>query len=310
MWGPADDQRLARAARAPMDWVKEGPSWPNHEQSRFVSVRATRWHLQQMGQGDPLKPDLLLLHGAGATTHSYADLMPLLAKDFKVTALDLPGHGFTTMLGSGRPNRQNVAQGISALLQKEEINPRLIVGHSAGAAVAVQLVADGLIDPAGLVSMNGSFYPFPGMAQHMFPVFAKLLFYNPIAPRVFASGAKNPKRINKLIESTGSQLTEAQIALYRRAFSSSTHVEGTLEMMANWDLVPMAELLKSLQLPVLQIIGSSDGTVKPSAARKTATLLQSGQLEEFEGYGHLVHEEIPAQIAETICRFAKQIEVI
>lgn len=293
-----------------MDWLKEGPSWPNHDASRFVSVRATRWHLQQMGHEDQSKPDLLLLHGAGATTHSYADLLPLLAKDFKVTALDLPGHGFTTMLGSGRPNRQNVAQGIAALLQKEGVKPALVVGHSAGAAVAVQLVADQLIDPAGLVSMNGSFYPFSGMAQHMFPVFAKVLFYNPIAPKLFAAGAKNPKRINKLIESTGSQLTDAQISLYRRAFRSSTHVEGTLEMMANWNLETMAGLLQSLSLPVLQIIGTKDGTVKPSAARKTATLLQSGQLEEFDGYGHLIHEEIPAKIAQTICRFAKQIDVI
>lgn len=286
-----------------MDWLKEGPTWPNHEASRFISARATRWHLQQMGGGDASRPHALLLHGAGATTHSYADLMPALATQFRVTALDLPGHGFTTMLGSGRPNLKAVAKGICDVLEKEEIVPALIVGHSAGAAVAVQMVANQLIKPACLVSINGSFYPFSGLAQHLFPAFAKLLFLNPLAPRIFASSAKKPKRITNLIESTGSKLNEAQVALYQRAFQSSKHVEGTLELMANWNLVPMEKLLASLDLPVLQVIGDRDGTVRPSNAVKTAAFLKHGQLLEFNGCGHLVHEERPAEVAAAILDF-------
>ena len=48
-----------------------------------------------MGDG----PDLLLLHGSGAATHSWRDLAPLLARDFRVIAPDLPGHGFTETPG-------------------------------------------------------------------------------------------------------------------------------------------------------------------------------------------------------------------
>lgn len=291
-----------------MDWVKLAQHWPNNEVSRFVSVRGTRWHIQQMGQDAKTKPHIVLLHGAGATTHSYGDLLPELAKDFQVTALDLPGHGFTTMLGPGRPTLPNVAQGVGELLEKEGVTPALMVGHSAGAAVCVQMIAGGLINPAGLVSINGSFYPFTGAAQHMFPAIAKLLFLNPLAPRIVAASAKNPKRVLNLIDSTGSKLSDEKIAFYRHAFQSSKHVEGTLELMANWDLVPMEAMLRALDLPVLQIIGGNDGTVKPSASRRTAALLKHGQMLEFEGRGHLVHEEIPLDVADAIRGFYKTAE--
>ncbi len=77
-------------ARKPA-WDREGQTWPNRHASRFVRAGGLRWHVQVMGAG----PTLLLLHGAGAATHSYRDLAPLLAQDFTVICPDLPGHGFT-----------------------------------------------------------------------------------------------------------------------------------------------------------------------------------------------------------------------
>ncbi|MEM7570432.1 MAG: alpha/beta fold hydrolase, partial [Pseudomonadota bacterium] len=122
-----------------MDWAKESASWPHAAVSQFVDLAGARWHLQQMGEG----PDLLLLHGSGATTHSFADMMPLLAQDFRVTALDLPGHGFTSALSSSQPTLQGVSQAIAALLAHQDVHPKLVVGHSAGAAIAVKMAIHG-----------------------------------------------------------------------------------------------------------------------------------------------------------------------
>ena len=54
-----------------------------------VAAGGLRWHVQVAGDG----PVLLLLHGTGAATHSWRDLLPLLAERFTVVAPDLPGHG-------------------------------------------------------------------------------------------------------------------------------------------------------------------------------------------------------------------------
>jgi magnesium chelatase accessory protein len=76
-----------------LDWEREASTWPHHETSRFVMADRVRFHVQVAGRG----PVCLLLHGTGASTHSWRNVMPLLKQHFTVVMPDLPGHGFTSM---------------------------------------------------------------------------------------------------------------------------------------------------------------------------------------------------------------------
>ncbi len=295
----AADGTCAISNDRPMNWAKEGPTWPNHEASRFVNVNGTEWHIQQMGIG----PQILLLHGSGATTHSFSKVMRILSEDFTVIAVDLPGHGFTGSLVQANPSLNNVSNAIGAVLKSVEIEPVLVVGHSAGAAIGVNMTVAEIVRPRALVAINGAFYPFQGFAGQIFPAAAKLLFLNPFAPSLFAFGAGSRRRVINLIRSTGSRLDEEELDYYQRALMSSDHVAGTLSMMANWDLTNMEAQLRSLDIPVLQIIGGSDGTIDPDLAKRTAKNLKHGKLIVFDGFGHLVHEEIPKLVAEAIRDF-------
>jgi magnesium chelatase accessory protein len=69
----------------------EEAAWPNHHLSRYVRAAGLRWHVQVAGDG----PDMLLVHGTAASTHSWRDLMPIFSQRHRVLAVDLPGHGFT-----------------------------------------------------------------------------------------------------------------------------------------------------------------------------------------------------------------------
>ncbi len=56
-------------------WERDRGSWPNSGASRFVTAAGIRWHVQQMGSG----PALLLVHGTGASTHSWREVLaPIL----------------------------------------------------------------------------------------------------------------------------------------------------------------------------------------------------------------------------------------
>ena len=92
-----------------MDWARDGRDWPHHQHSRFVSSGGRRWHVQQWPAPSAHAPQLLLLHGTGASTHSWRDLVPLLARHAGVVALDLPGHGFTD--GGARRRRHAARHG-------------------------------------------------------------------------------------------------------------------------------------------------------------------------------------------------------
>ncbi|MFN7175164.1 MAG: alpha/beta fold hydrolase BchO, partial [Thermaurantiacus tibetensis] len=163
------------------DWNRDGADWPNREASRFVEAAGIPWHVQVMGEGPPL----LLLHGTGAATHSWRDLLPILARDFQVVAPDLPGHGFTAPLRE-LATIPNMARAVEALLERLGIVPRLMAAHSAGAAIAARMLIDRPGETAGLVSFNGALRPFPGLARELFPGLAKALFLNPLTPRLFA----------------------------------------------------------------------------------------------------------------------------
>jgi magnesium chelatase accessory protein len=117
------------------DWNTDGRTWPNRAASRFVVADGLRWHVQVMGSGPPI----LLIHGTGAATHSWRDLAPLLARDFTVIAPDLPGHGFTETPDAEGLSLAGMARGLGALLDALGVEPVLAVGHSAGAAIAMQM---------------------------------------------------------------------------------------------------------------------------------------------------------------------------
>lgn len=288
-----------------MDWQREGPGWPHHERSRFVTAAGQRWHVQQWSAPAAHAPTLLLLHGTGASTHSWRDLAPLLARQAGVIAVDLPGHGFSGPAGRGAhgdgATLPGMAHGVRALLAAIGAAPHWLVGHSAGAAIAVRMALD---DPAGLhgiVSLNGALLPLHGLAGQFFSPMAKLLALNPLVPRFFAWRAADPVALRRLIGSTGSTLDAEGEALYRRLVTDPDHVAGALAMMAGWDLDMLQSALPRLAVPLHQISGERDRTVPPAYASRVQQLLApaaAGTSTTLAGLGHLAHEEQPRAVVE------------
>lgn len=281
------------------DWDRAGADWPNRSASRFPLVDGVSWHLQRLGEAGPA---LLLIHGAGATTHSWRDLMPILAERHDVLAPDLPRHGFTRTPGGGRQSLPAMAGALAALLDRLEIAPDVVVGHSAGTAIALRMALDGRIAPSRIIGLNAALAPFRGLAGVLFPPAARLLAFNPLTPRLFASLAGRGRSARQLIEGTGSRIDETGLALYTRLFGRTDHVAGALAMMANWDLSDLLHDLARLETPLDLIVGLEDKAVNPEEARHLAAKHAPIQLHEVPGAGHLLHEERPAETAQMIER--------
>lgn len=270
--------------------------WPNRSASRMVRGPKHLWHVQQMGEG----PDVLLLHGAGGSVHSYAALMPLLAREVRVFAPDLPGHGFTRRGAQRRSGLDQMAEDISALCAQEGVRPRAIIGHSAGGAIALMMGGLPAHEGATIIGINPALSRFEGMAGVLFPAMAKLLATVPFTSRLFSGVSSRPERIRSLMDSTGSKLTAEQIELYRRLVAREAHVNGTLDMMAQWNLDTLICGLMEITNPVHFITGTYDMTVPARVAEEAARKIPGARLTALERYGHLVHEEIPERVAE-IC---------
>ncbi len=283
------------------DWKIEGKGWPNAEASRFVSAGGLKWHVQVMGTG----PVLLLIHGTASATHSWRDLIPLLAEHFTVVAPDLPGHGFTQALS--RPTPEGVSAAIAALMAALDLAPALTLGHSAGAAVALTMAVKDLARPKAIISLGGALLPFPGMAGKLFPAMARMIFVNPFMPELFAMRARVAGEVPSFLHrSTGSRIDQRGLGFYERLLKTSGHIGGALALMANWDLEPLERALPGLDLPILLAHGENDKTIPAKVAAKVAARLPQGRALILPGLGHLAHEEDPAGHAQLILDFARE----
>lgn len=275
-------------------WEVEGRDWPNRAASTFHRAAGLSWHVQRAGSG----PVLLLLHGAGAATHSWRTLLPLLAASFTVVAPDLPGHGFTdTPPGEGL-SLPGMAGAVHALLASLGVEPALALGHSAGAAVMARMALDGQLAARPLVSLNGALLPLHGVAGLVFSPAAKLLSLNDVAPRLFAWQAGLDARfIARLLRGTGSRLDPQGEEFYRRLARCSGHVAGTLGMMARWDLAPLERELPRLGGRLVVVSATGDRTVPPSLGARVVALVSGSRRVMLPGLGHLAHEEDAAAVA-------------
>jgi len=294
---------LLDALYPPMDWEANRTSWPHAEHSRFVTVHGQTWHVQTFGQG----PVLLLLHGTGASTHSWRDLVLPLARDHTVICPDLPGHAFSYWNTRKSNSLDHMAAGLAALLAHLAVQPSVIIGHSAGAAVGAQLIlhhTKGSDTP--LIGLNPAWLPLPGLASWLFPPAAKLLAFNPLSGVLFAKQAAKPSVVRNLMQSTGSQLDETALSYYQRLLQTPSHVRGVLAMMAAWRLNKLSQQLPGLKGPVFMLIGGNDQTIPVSLATKTMKLMPDTISQTFAGLGHLAHEEAPAAVGQQILAWIRQ----
>ncbi|WP_405241951.1 alpha/beta fold hydrolase BchO [Lentisalinibacter salinarum] len=287
-----------------LQWDIDGRDWPNRQTSHFAEAGGIRWHFQRAGDG----PVALLLHGTGASAHSWRDLLPELAREFTVVAPDLPGHGFTTAAADDGYSLPGMAGAVASLLASLDVSPRLVVGHSAGAAIALRMVLDGRIHPDAVVSINGALLPFRGLPGQLFSPAARLLARLAFVPRLVARRAADPDAVTRLLRDTGSRVDDEGVALYRRLISSPAHVAATIAMMSRWDLAPMIREYPELAVPLLLVVGEQDGTVAPHEAERVARLVPGARVERLAGLGHLAHEEEPERVAELIIGFARSVE--
>lgn len=279
-----------------MKWDQEGSDWPNREASSFVASGAHVWHVQRMGAG----PTLLLIHGAGASSHCWRDVMPALARDFDVIAVDLPGQGFSTLGSRARCGLEAMAEDLSALMATLKAAPEALIGHSAGAAIALRMALDSKTPPKAVLSLCGVLAPYLGVAGFMFPMTAKLLALNPFAGLAVSQMAANEASVRAMINATGSRLDDLGVELYRRLVGDAAHVDATIAMMARWSLEPLLADIDKLVSPTLLLGGARDLVTPPSISRDLAERLDCAEFASAADSGHLFPEESPAEAVAVI----------
>lgn len=271
--------------------------WPHRECSRRVQAGGLDWHVQVAGEG----PLVVLLHGTGSSTHSWAPMWPLLTAQARVLAMDLPGHGFTRGADYARLDLTSIARQLDALLAALDLGtPAVVAGHSAGFPLALRWSLLGHHRAGALIGYAPSLVPPPpAYALFLGPLINPLATSGPVAS-LLATTIGPSGMVDRLLDSTASILDERQRHHYRTLFSESSHVRGAMNFMAAADLPVLLEDAAGMTQPMRLVIGDLDAWVPPGPLLQVIRrYLPQARVERWRA-GHLMHEIEPERAARVI----------
>ena len=104
----------------------------------MLDLDGLRLHYQQRGTG----PDVVLIHAvtSNLSVWLFSNVMDVLAREFRVTAYDMRGHGASGVPESGYTSA-DMARDLRGLHASLGLGPAILVGHSYGAVVATHAAA-------------------------------------------------------------------------------------------------------------------------------------------------------------------------
>ena len=271
--------------------------WPHRDASRVVTAAGIRWHVQRRGTG----PTIVLVHGSAGATHTWRGVWPLLTPWADVIAFDLPGHGFTTGATRNQLSLDGMADAVAALLTALDAHPSAGVGHSAGAAVLLQLSASRRVPLHSVICVNSALVSINALGQFLLPL-SRSIFDVPFMHTAATALLRTGDVARMILRTTGTVLDPEQEARYVAMLTDEARVGAVLQMMSRWDLTALQAQFPTLALPITLVHSRNEPWVNFDELLEATRTLPQRTVIDVTPAGHLIPDEQPQRLAEIIAQ--------
>jgi pimeloyl-ACP methyl ester carboxylesterase len=297
------------AATRPPDAPHLPPGFSKTFTSKFVNADGLRHHIVIGGDGPPL----LLVHGWPQNWYQYRALMPVLARDYTVIAVDQRGMGLTEKPEGGYDSA-TLANDLVALMDALGHERFSVVGLDTGMVISYALAAD---HPERVARLVVGEAPLPGVT---IPRPLPLFLPAPAVPLLFHLTFNRLDGLNEQLVRGREDLffsyifdAEATIKLpnyavryYANGFASSrAALRGSFGFYRAWDATTLQNQNRQatkLTMPVLAIGGETTSSMNPpEALMKIVANDVQGLV--IPGAGHFVAEEAPDAVLAGLTKF-------
>ena len=268
----------------------------------FVDVDDTRVHYLERGHGTPL----VLLHGNTLRLEDFvaSDLIERLARNYRVLAFDRPGFGY-----SERPrNRLWTAETQAALLGQAllqlGVERPIVLGHSWGTLVALEMALIPSVGVRKLVLISGYYFATPRLDAVLatpvaIPVLGDVMRYtvSALSARLLLGRTVRAMFASQAVPVNFMDTLNREMLL--RPVQIRANAEDAAYMM------PSASALQrrysEVHAPAMILAGAADKVVDPEKhARRLHVELENSQLHLLPGVGHMLHHADPAKVVDAI----------
>jgi pimeloyl-ACP methyl ester carboxylesterase len=262
----------------------------------FVTVAGIRLHVRDSGARTA--PAVILLHGFGASLHTWEAWAKGLERDYRVIRLDLPGSGLTGADPGDDYGDPRALAILSALLDKLGIRTASLVGNSIGGRIAWKFAAafPDRVDKLILVSPDG--YASPGFEYGKAPEVPAILgAMRYVLPKAILRLNLAPAYANP------ATLSEEMVTRYQDMMRVPGVRDAMLARMRQTVLQDPQPFLAKIHAPTLLLWGEQDGMIPFANAQDYLRAMPQAKLVSLPGVGHLPQEEAPEKSLAVVREF-------
>ena len=255
------------------------------------TIKFPNIHYRKLGDG----PAVVLLHGFPEDGMLWEQIIPVLANTFRVIVPDIPGSGDSTLLNTD-VSIEDLADSISDVLYKEQIQEAVIVGHSMGGYISLALAEKkpSLFKGLSLVHSIASAdteekKEVRRKSIELIRKGGKEPFVKGMIPNLFSSHFKalHPEVVQMQIERAMRMKDESMIAFYNAMINRPDRTN----------------ILTGAGFPVQWIIGKEDNVVSLDSALQQSRKARINFVTMYNNCGHMSMLEQPERLANDLKEF-------
>ncbi|UEM01410.1 alpha/beta hydrolase [Skermanella rosea] len=274
---------------------------------RFVTVDGVRLHYIERGEGTPV----VLLHGNIVTAEDYvwSGVFHRLAANHRVISIDRPGFGYSDRPYGPMWTAREQADLLRDAFSELGIDRAVVVGHSWGALVAMELALSHPDAVSGLVLLAGYYQTtvradVPLVAAPAVPVFGDVLRYT-VSPLV-GSALMTPTLKAMFAPLPIPELFDREFPRVFPVRPGQIRAEAQDAVTMVPAVYGMEERVRDLHMPVTIVAGTEDRVVDHEThAVWLHDAIPTSDLRLVPGAGHMVHYAAPDEVADAIEQTAR-----
>jgi pimeloyl-ACP methyl ester carboxylesterase len=268
----------------------------------FETPDGLRVHYLDEGPRDA--PAIVLVHGFAASVHAWRPWMERLSSDYRVIALDLPGHGLTANPRGYRASLDGNVALIDQLIRHLGVERFVLGGNSMGGAVSWNYALAHPQRLNGLVLVCAAGWPASGRGGDGPPVVFQLL-NNPVGrailkvfdPRDIARGGLEAAYVDEAL------VDDALVNRYGELALAPGHRDVLLTMRSRGARAATPQDFAAIKTPTLVMSGDLDEIIPPDQSRAFADAIPGAQLIRYADGGHVPMEQLPDRSAADLRAF-------
>ena len=269
-----------------------------NQYSKFIPIDGMNVHYRDEGKGQVI----VLLHGTGASLHTWDKWANELKNKYRVIRLDLPAYGLTGPHPENKYSISHYSKFLHSFVNKLELSDFILAGNSLGASISwhyasvyqdkVKLLS--LLSPGGFITNDQESPLVIRLARA--PVLRKILRY--VTPRFFI------KNTLKEVYHDKSKLTDKKIDTYRDLILREDNREAFIYRSKNKS-VDYTDRLNEIKIPTQILWGDNDAWIPVENAKLFAEKIPNVKVDIMKDTGHIPMEERPEESLKLFVDFIK-----